>query len=335
MAVLLLSVIIGCEPKVVKETVVVERLVKETVIVEKVVEKIVTATPPPPTEVPPSPKIRMYLAPSTKTGRVLAGGRMLADMLRGITGYDFEIVVPTSYATVIKALCSGEADVAWLTSLAYVVADSKCDAVPLLEGERFGSYGYRAEIITQADKVRKARGLEPINNLEDLEGKSLAFTDPSSVSGYLLPTVMLWEARVNPGERIFTGSHAQVVLAVYMGDVDAGGCYWNPIRADGSVGDARRTLIEDFPDVAEKVKILALSDPIPIGVITVSPTLDPEVARKIQWALIDLAKTEEGRQVIGDLYDITGFIPGDRSRYSPLREAGAVLGYDFLEKVLE
>ena len=323
--VLLIPLVAGCAPQV----------VKETVIVEKAVEKVVTATPLPPTEVPPPPTIRMFFVPSQEVDAVLVSGQDIADMLTEMTGYEFEIAVPTSYAAVIEALCAGKAGVAWLASLAYVLANNKCGASPILQSERFGSYTYQAEILVQADAVREARGLEPITSIEDLNGKTFAYTDPASTSGYLFAKVMLDKAGVEFAEEIFSGGHTQSVLAVYKGDVDAGAAFWSAIRPDGSIGDARRNIITDFPDVAEKVKILVLSSPIPNDTVSVSPMLDPQVARTIQQALIDLAKTEEGVQALGDLYNITGFIPGDDARYEPVREAGVTLGYDFLEKALE
>ena len=83
------------------------------------------------------------------------------------------------------------------------------------------------------------------------------------------------------------------------------------------------------------MKILALSDPIPNLTVGVRSTLNPEVARTIQWALLDLVKTEEGVQATADLYGVTGFILGDDARYDPVREAGDTLGYDILERALQ
>ena len=338
---LLVPLIAGCSPSVVKETVIVEKpvekVVVETVVVDKavVVEKVVTATPLPPTAVPPVPTIRMYFVPSIEVDQVLTSGDVIADLLTELTGYEFEIAVPTSYAAVIEAICSGKADVAWLASLAYVLANNKCGAVPILQAERFGSYTYQSQILVQADAVREAQGLEPITSIDDLNGKTFAFTDPASTSGFLFPKVMLVEAGIALGEEIFAGGHTQSVLAVYKGDVDASASYWDKLRPDGSIGDARLRLIEDYPDVTDKVKILALSSPIPNDTVSVRKDLDPEVARTIQQALMDIVKIEEGLQELGDMYNITGFIPGDDARYEPVRVAGVTLGYDFLEKALE
>jgi len=327
---LLLPVISGCKPEVVKETVIVEKPVKETVVVQEVV----TATPLPPTPVPPPPTIRMYFVPSGEADTVLASGDKIAAMLEERTGYEFETAVPTSYAAVIEALCTGKADVAWLATFAYVLANEKCGVEAKLTTVRYGSSTYTAEIIAQSDAVRAERGLDPINSLDDLNGKTFAFTDPLSTSGYLFARAMLEDAGVELAESLFAGGHPQAVLAVYNGDVDAGACYWSPIRPDGSIGDARRTARESYPDVAEKVKIVQLSAPIPNDTVSFRADLPEDVKDKLIAAILAMTKTDEGVEVLGELYNITGLVPASDADYDVVRKMGDLLGFDF-EKALE
>lgn len=332
-ALLLLPVISGCAPEVVKETVivekpvekVVEKVVKETVVVQEVV----TATPLPPTPVPPPPTIRMYFVPSGEADAVLASGDKIAKMLEERTGYKFETAVPTSYAAVIEALCTGKADVAWLATFAYVLANEKCGVEAKLTTVRYGSSSYTAQIIVQADAVREAQGLEPITSMEDLNGKTFAYTDPLSTSGYLFARAMIEDAGIELAETVFAGGHPQAVLAVYNGDVDAGACYWSAIRPDGSIGDARRTALETYPDVAEKVKILQLSSPIPNDTVSFRSDLPQDVKDKLIAAILGMSKSDEGIEVLGELYNITGLVPAVDSDYDVVRKMGDLLGFDF------
>ena len=255
-------------------------------------------------------------------------------MLEERTGYKFETAVPTSYAAVIEALCTGKADVAWLATFAYVLANEKCGVEAKLTTVRYGSSTYTAEIIAQADDVRAEQGLDPISSLEDLNGKTFAYTDPLSTSGYLFARSMLEDAGVELAESLFAGGHPQAVLAVYNGDVDAGACYWSAIRPDGSVGDARRTALEAYPDVVEKVKIVQLSSNIPNDTVSFRADLPQEVKDKVVSAILALSKTDEGIEVLGELYNITGLVPASDSDYDVVRKMGELLGFDF-EKALE
>ena len=278
-------------------------------------------------------KIRMYFVPSSEADAVLASGQRIADMLTEATGYEFEVAVPTSYAAVIEALCAGKADVAWLATFAYVLANQKCGVEARLTTVRFGASTYSAQIIAQSDKVREERGLQPIRSLEDIQGKRFAFTDPLSTSGYLFTKTMLEDASVKPAEELFAGGHPQVVLAVYTGDVDAGACYWSPLRPDGTIGDARRTALEQYPDVAEKVKIVQLSDPIPNDTVSFRKDMDQEVKEKLVAAILEMAESDDGQQILGELYNITGLVPAADSDYDVVRNMGRTLGFDF-EKAL-
>ena len=273
--------------------------------------------------------IKMYFVPSTEADTVLVNGQQIADLLTASTGYEFEVAVPTSYAAVIEALCAGKADVAWLATFAYVLANQKCGVEAKLTTVRFGSPTYNAQIIAQADKVREARGLKPIKTLDDLNGAKFAFTDPLSTSGYLFASSMLIDAGVKLGEEVFAGGHTQSVLAVYNGDVDAGASFWSAIRPDGTIGDARRNILNDYPDAGEKVKIVRLSDPIPNDTVSFRQDLDKEVKDKLVSALLDLARSDEGQQILGDLYNITGLVPASDRDYDVVRTMGENLGFDF------
>ena len=312
---------------IVEKEKVVEKKVVETVVVE--VEKVITATPLPPTPTPTPATIRMYFVPSTEADTVLASGGEISKMLEKTTGYKFEVAVPTSYAAVIEAMCAGKADVAWLATFAYVLANDKCGVEAKLTTVRFGLATYRAQIIALSDAEREKKGLKPIRSLEDINGLKFAFTDPLSTSGYLFAKSMLIDAGIKPGEEIFAGGHPQVVLAVYQGDVDAGATFWSPIRPDGTIGDARRNVFETYPDAGERVKILRLSDEIPNDTVSFRKDLPEDVKQKLVAAILTMAKTDEGVEVLGKLYNITGLVAATDSDYDVVRQMGTNLGFDF------
>ena len=64
--------------------------------------------------------VRMLFVPSVEQGTLVQRGDELARFVRQDSGLTIRSEVPTSYAAVIQALGSGQADVAWMPAFAYV-----------------------------------------------------------------------------------------------------------------------------------------------------------------------------------------------------------------------
>ena len=80
-----------------------------------------------------------------------------------------------------------------------------------------GTYGYEMEIIVQAGS--------PLKSVMDLKGRQIAFTQPTSNSGYKAPSVLLKSEFGLEPERdyraIFSGKHENSVLGVINKDYEA------------------------------------------------------------------------------------------------------------------
>ena len=206
-------------------------------------------------------------------------------------------------------MCAGKADIVWLATLSYVIAKDKCpDAQLLVTSIRFGSQFYNGQIIVGADS-----GIESI---EDLNGKSFAFTDPASTSGYLYPTALLEKSGVELAESLFAGSHNSAALAVYNGRADAAATYV----------DVRNSLEGDFPDIKEKTKVIALTDDIPNDTITAGPDVPADVADNFKQAMLDIVGTEEGLKAVYDIYEWEGAAEAEDSFFDPVRTAATAIG---------
>ncbi|MEZ4770452.1 MAG: phosphate/phosphite/phosphonate ABC transporter substrate-binding protein [Caldilineales bacterium] len=254
-----------------------------------------------------NPLIQVFV-PSGETEQIMAGAGEL-DALLEQHGIYVDSSVATSYAAAIEAMCAGKADIVWLATLSYVIAKDKCpDAELLLTSVRFGSQFYNGQIIVGADS-----GIETI---ADLNGKSFAFTDPASTSGYLYPTALLEENGVTLGESLFAGSHNSAALAVYNGRADAAATYV----------DVRNSLESDFPDIKDKTKVIALTDDIPNDTITAGPDVPADVAQAFKQAMLDIVGTEDGLKAVYDIYEWEGAAEADDSFFDPVRTAATAIG---------
>ena len=100
-------------------------------------------------------------------------------------GEKVKVFTATDYAGVIEAMKKKRVDIAWFGPLSYYLAEQEAGAVAFAVGIREGSnsHTYKSIIIAPCD--------EGIKSIMELKGKSVAFVDPASTSGGLMPTYMV------------------------------------------------------------------------------------------------------------------------------------------------
>ena len=87
--------------------------------------------------------IKMFFVPSMEAGKIITNSEVIKNYLIETTGYQFITAVPTSYAAVIEAMGTEEADIAWLATFAYILAHEKYGAEVALTTVRKGLTKYR------------------------------------------------------------------------------------------------------------------------------------------------------------------------------------------------
>ncbi len=264
--------------------------------------------------------IKMYFVPSMEASSVVTSGEAIAGALQEATGYHFKVAVPTSYAAVIEALGTYQADIAWLPTFAYILAEEKYGAEVKFMTVRNGLNKYCGQFVARQDSG--------IDSLVAIAGKVIAYTDAASTSGYIYPSAILQQKGIQPDKYIFAGGHPQAITAVYNGTADVGCTYWSPPDRSGKPKDAREKLLETYPDVLDKIKIVALTDSIPNDTVTFRKQLPPVVAQKLVAALSAFALSPQGQEILRSLYDIDGLTPARDEDYDIVRSTLKTLGKD-------
>ncbi len=260
--------------------------------------------------------LKWSFVPSGETERVAAGAGAVADLIEAETGLIIETSVATEYAGVIEAMCSDpvEAHMASLATFAYVLASKKGCAEAALISVRYGSAVYNGQIIVRADSG--------ITELSQLAGKTFCRPDPLSTSGWIIPSLDLAAAGVDPdtglAEVMDAGSHDAVVAAVYNGDCDAGATYV----------DARGTIEDDHPDVKEVIAIIHESVDIPNDGLQFAPSVPEDIRTQIVDALLKIAETEEGIDALDTAYSWTALEKRGDEFYDPFRQLLDAAGVD-------
>lgn len=261
--------------------------------------------------------IVMSFVPSGDTQDIIASGDELADMIEARTGLVIMANVGTDFAAVREAMGAEQAHIGWLNTFNYVLANEKYGIDAALVTVRFGLTTYNGQINVGADSG--------ITTLDDLKGKVFCWVDPNSTSGYIIPRIMLLANGIDPdvdfAQTVEAGSHNNVITQVYNGDCDAGASYV----------DARSSIEEDFPDVNEKVVVLATTTDIPNDNVAFIESFPDEMRQEIVTALLEIAQTPEGQEALDTLYSIEGLEAADDAFYDPFRADLSQAGIDIEE----
>ncbi|HCN04608.1 MAG TPA: phosphate/phosphite/phosphonate ABC transporter substrate-binding protein [Bacteroidetes bacterium] len=257
--------------------------------------------------------IRVMLTPSVDAREIIQSGDVLARYLTESTGYHVRVTVPNDYIAVVESFGTARADVAIMNTFSYLLAHSKYRAQARLKVvRRDGEQSYRGEFIVRADAG--------IHRIEDLQGKSIAYVDPSSTSGYIYPKELLRKAGVEPAEEVFAKGHNQVVLKVYQKDVDAGAVFYSPPdKITGEILDARAKVSKEYPDIFSTVKILSLTEEIPNDPVVVRADLPEDMKQKIIAALLAFQTTPQGKESLMKIASVEGFVPARDMDYDEVR----------------
>lgn len=133
------------------------------------------------------------------------------------TGRSVRFVQRQSYRDVTEMLLNGELDAAWLCGFPYVQHQDELEplVVPVYQGESL----YRSYLIVSKND-------QTTTSLEDLRGRTFAFSDPDSNSGFLVVQAALRgqgsDFKSFFRRSFYTWSHRNVARAVAEGLADAG-----------------------------------------------------------------------------------------------------------------
>jgi phosphonate transport system substrate-binding protein len=246
--------------------------------------------------------------PSGETERVTAGAQSVVDLLEAETGLFFEVRLATEYAGAIEAMCAdpAEAHMSSLATFAYVMAADRGCAEAAMLSVRFGSPTYNGQFLVRTDSG--------ITDLSQLNGKTFCRPDPLSTSGWVIPSIMLKGAGVDPdtglAEVVDAGSHDAVAAGVYDGTCDVGATYV----------DARTRIEEQYPDVMEQTVVIALEPDIPNDGVQFQTSVPQELRDKIVAGLLAVAATDEGAEALNTAYQWEELMEADDSYYDAFRQ---------------
>jgi len=253
--------------------------------------------------------LHLVLTPSQKPTDLLAAGDEFGQALGKLYGAPVRVTVASDYAAVIEALRNRTADLAFVHPVGYVLASREAKARIVARNLWHGKSTFTSRIY-----VRRDSG---IKTLEALRGKTMAFVDPSSSSGYTYPMVLLIQRGLvkdrDPKtffrEVMFAGAHDAAMRALLNGHVDA----------IASFDMAREQYLKD-PAQREKLAWVAETPPIPEAGIAAREGLNPALVNRVRAGLLQM-KGPTYAALLKRVYDIDGFEAAEDKDYDPVRQA--------------
>jgi len=212
---------------------------------------------------------------------------------------EIDLRIFPSYTRAIDALVQGEVDFARYGPVSYVIAKERNPNIRLLAMEsNNGKKTFNGVISVPLDS--------PIQSVQDLRGKRIAFGDRRSTTGRYLSQAALLEAGIDARDLAgytYLGRHDKVAFAVAAGNYDAGATNENTFHKYASSKGLRKIL--EFPCVTKPW--------------VAREGLAPEIFSALRRALLELKDPEVLKTVNRD-----GLLPADGADYDPIRKAMAL-----------
>ncbi len=268
---------------------------------------------------PAAKLLRMALVPIANPEKLIDGVKPAMRFLEKQIGCKIRYFITLNYSAAVEAMSSGRADISFLPPLPYVLARSQA-RVEVILGEIYrGKSYYQSKIY-----VRRDSG---IKNLSDLKGKTIAYVDPISSSGFLYPHDIFERAKLLKGgiqypeggffRRVyFAGGDEQAIRSVFGKFVDAAGV--SEFSINLLKQDERAALVP-----------LASSARIPSHNVVARKGLDPKLKRRFIDAMMKLNEPEN-RKYLKYLYGTEGYLRVDHAAYRAVEDMA--LKYGFIRK---
>lgn len=223
--------------------------------------------------------IVMGLIPAENNEEMVKTFEPMRAYLEQKLGQKVKVYTATDYAGVIEGMKKKRVDIAWFGPLSYYLAEMEAGAEAFAVGIREGSssHTYKSVFVAPCDGG--------VKSIKDLKGKSVAFVDPASTSGGLMPTYMVKkETGQMPqeyfGKFSYAGSHDAAELAVKNKTVDAG--------ADNDI--TYEKMLDKGLITKQTNCVIAESSPLPGSPLVYRGDLPAETKKAIQEAILNAHK---------------------------------------------
>ncbi|MFO7624656.1 MAG: phosphate/phosphite/phosphonate ABC transporter substrate-binding protein [Anaerolineales bacterium] len=236
--------------------------------------------------------------------------RELINYMEQRLGRPVEMVQRANYDEINRLLETGQVEVAFVCTGAYIYGWREFGMEVLVAPEIDGAMTYASWLIVPADS--------PAQDLADLRGMTFAFTDPLSFTGRMYPTYLVNQLGESPasffGRVFYTYSHDAAIEAVADG------------LADGAAVDnlIYQYLMQREPELGGLLRIIHRSPPFGMPPVVVSPSIRPQLKAELLELFLHMDDDPAGAAAL-DILGIDRFREIDASAYDTVLEVESSL----------
>jgi phosphonate transport system substrate-binding protein len=227
-----------------------------------------------------SEELRRYsfgVVPQFEQRKLFCIWRPILDEMEQLTGFDFELAGSPKIPVFEQKFLSGFYDFAYMNPYHLLMAHDTQGYLPLIrDGER-----RLKGILVVPDESK-------INQVQELDGKTVAFPSPNALGASLLmraELAKLHSVMVIPN---YVQTHSSVYLHVALGITPAGG---------GVIS----TLKSQKPEIKEKLRIIHETKSINPHPISAHPRVPQKDREKVRQAFLQMAKTVKGAALLAKI----------------------------------
>jgi ABC-type phosphate/phosphonate transport system substrate-binding protein len=209
-----------------------------------------------------------------------------------------------------RRLDAGEIDLAFICGLPYTRKYDRPDrpiellCAPVMAGSRYGGRPiYFTDVVVRRE--------HPARAFPDLRGRSWAYSDEGSHSGYNVMRhhlLALGETRGYFGRVVGSGSQQRSIQMVLTGEIEASGI-------DSTVLELEQA---QRPDLAGSLRTIAAVGPSPIPPVVVARGLAAPLKTRLQELFFGISEDSLGRAILAE-GRMTGFVRVYDRDYDPIR----------------
>ncbi|ELZ02240.1 phosphate/phosphonate ABC transporter substrate-binding protein [Natrialba chahannaoensis JCM 10990] len=290
--------------------------------------------------------IRFILNPAEEQTNIVEEYTPMKEYLEAETGEDIDLEPAGSYVETLEALETEQGELADTSPTGVPGGEGFADVVGVRTA--FGGNQYFSTIVTLADS--------DINELSDLEGEVMTVGSALSVSGTLVPALMVNDAGLDIGD--FPNDDAVDLELRNAGDHDtareqlidddeivaaATGAFASAPQIPQEQFDDYDDFVElsaeydgageDIDDENPELQLIELSEPMLRAPIMARSNWDDPVRDDIEQALIDAEEEDLIPEDVDDDYELwfTGIQEADRDDYEVVYDVFDDLGLEFAD----
>jgi phosphonate transport system substrate-binding protein len=230
--------------------------------------------------------IRFGMSRAHGGAKLVEGARLLTAALEAQLELPVQLVLAGDYEEVLEAVLAAQLEVAWMPPLLHERARHGGASLVALS-QRGGKLRFRSAILVREESTHQS--------LHDLRGARAAWSDRHSAAGHLYPKQHLGAISLS-GEEVF-GSPLAAMGAVVDGRADfCAGFVSDAAGQDRALAQAE--IRASFAPVADGLRVLDVTGPIPPDGIVVAPHVEAAMRERLGDALTRLHNAPAGRAAI-------------------------------------